>query len=271
VRTDQSADTSGAASPAYLLRLGDNALVLSQRLVEWCGHGPALEEDIALANIALDLLGQARMLLSHAGAQMQPPRDEDSLAYWRDTAEYRNYIMLELPNSGPEKGQQQRDYAITICRNFLYSGYALLQWQALARCRDPQLAAISAKALKETRYHWRHASDWMLRLGDGTEESHRRTQRALDILLPYAKEFFLDDELDIQASIAQGTPLPSSLRRDWEELVTATASLATLEWPASWAVSRFAPQGRQGLHSEHMDYLLAEMQVVARAHPGARW
>lgn len=258
----------------YLLRLGDNALILGQRLSEWCGHGPVLEEDIALANIALDLIGQARLLLAHAGALMTPPQSEDQLAYFRDEFAFRNFTMLELPNSGLEKGQQQRDYGFTIARNFLFSAYAVEQWQALAASTDEQLAAIAAKSLKEARYHWRHASDWMLRLGDGTDESHRRAQAALDALLPYANEFFRDSATDEAVAVAAaGIGVPGSrLQPGWEARVRALLTEATLAWPAQGlAASKFLSTGKAGRHSEHFGFLLAEMQSLARAHPGAQW
>lgn len=255
----------------YLLRLGDSTLILGQRLSEWCGHGPVLEEDIALGNIALDLIGQSRMLLSHAGALMQPPQSEDQLAYFREQFCFRNFTMLELPNSGLEKGQQQRDYAFTICRNFLFSGYAVLLWQALAASTDAQLAAIAGKSLKEARYHWRHASDWMLRFGDGTEESHRRAQAALNALLPYAHEFFSDDATERQAASAGIAVSGTSLRAAWEELIHGVLADATLKWPPQWGNSQFRSSGKTGQHSEHFGFLLAEMQSLARAHPEANW
>jgi len=256
----------------YLLRLGDNALILGQRLSEWCGHGPVLEEDIALANIALDLLGQARLLLSHAGARMTPPQSEDQLAYFRDEVQFRNFTMLELPNSGLEKGQHQRDYAFTIARNFLFSAYALGQWQALLASNDAQLAAIAAKSLKEAQYHWRHASDWILRFGDGTEESHRRAQAALDALLPYANEFFSADATGEAVAAAGIGVAGASLQPAWETRVRQLLQQATLAWPeGGLAATRFAPTGKLGRHSEHFGFLLAEMQSLARAHPGAQW
>jgi ring-1,2-phenylacetyl-CoA epoxidase subunit PaaC len=253
----------------YLLRLADNALMLSQRLSEWAGHGPVLEEDIALTNIALDLLGQARLLYQHACTLGGAHQSEDDLAYFRDTAEFRNFTMLELPNGGVASGgAAEPDYAFTIVRNFLYSAYALRLWQGLAQSKDSQLAAIAAKAVKETRYHLRHAGDWLLRLGDGTAESHRRTQRALDALLPYSNEWFIGDTLDAAAAAAGVGVRCESLARPWQETVRPVIGEATLRWPAD---SKFASSGKRGLHSEHLGPLLAEMQSLARAHPGATW
>jgi ring-1,2-phenylacetyl-CoA epoxidase subunit PaaC len=256
----------------YLLRLGDNALILGQRLSEWCGHGPVLEEDIALANIALDLIGQARLLLAHAGTLMTPPQSEDQLAYFRDESGFRNFTMLELPNSGLEKGQQQRDYGFTIARNFLYSAYAVELWQALAASSDSQLAAIAAKSLKEAQYHWRHASDWMLRFGDGTAESHRRAQAALDALLPYANELFASDATEEAVAAAGIGVRGAELQPAWEARVRALLGEATLAWPTQGlAASKFLSTGKAGRHSEHFGFLLAEMQTLARAHPEAQW
>lgn len=260
--------TPGQAHPEYLLRLGDNALILGQRLSEWCGHGPALEEDIALTNIALDLIGQSRLLLTHAGSLMTPPQSEDELAYGRDQFAFRNFTMLELPNSGLEKGQQQRDFGFTIVRLFLFSAYAVELWQALSKSGDPQLAAIAAKSLKEARYHLRHAGDWVLRLGDGTAESHRRAQRALQALLPYANEFFSPDAVESEI-VARGIGVTGAgLQANWQATVSQVLAAATLNWPTT---SRFESTGKCGRHSEHFGFLLAEMQSLARAHPGAQW
>lgn len=252
----------------YLLRLGDSTLILGQRLAEWCGHGPVLEEDIALANIALDLIGQARLLLSHAGSLLTPPRSEDELAYWRDQFGFRNFTMLELPNSGLEKGQQQRDYAFTIVRNFLFAAYAVELWQALCASSDAQLAAIAAKSLKEARYHLRHASDWVVRFGDGTAESKHRAQAALDALLPYANEFFSADAVETDV-MEQGIGVPGAgLQPGWEATVAQVLAEATLTLPSA---TRFESSGKRGQHSEHFGFLLAEMQTLAREHPGAAW
>jgi ring-1,2-phenylacetyl-CoA epoxidase subunit PaaC len=233
-----------------LLRRGDNALVLAQRLAEWLGHGPQLEEDIASANIALDLLGQARMWLSYAGRIEGMGRDEDALAFRRDQHEYRNCTMVELP-----KG----DYAFTIVRRFLFDSY---QKELLARLRsssDAETAAIAAKSAKETEYHWKHSADWTIRFGDGTEESHRRAQAALDELWPYAEEWFAADEVE---------PDAGSLRAPWLARVEPVIREARLAVPSP---TKFASTGKRGVHSEHLGYLLAEMQFLQRAYPDARW
>lgn len=272
----------------YLLHLADNALVLGQRNAEWCGHGPVLEEDLALANNSLDLLGQARMLYQHAAALINDDADlarrfehlqgartdgsvtEDTLAYFRDTAEFRNLTLLELPHSGPlaATAAGNRDYAITIARNFLYSALMVLVWDRLQSSADAQLAAIAAKSLKEVRYHLRHASDWLVRFGDGTDESHRRAQHALNHLLPYCQEFWIGSEAETLA-MASGTGIDvASLKSDWDALVDDTLQATTLVRPS---VRGYVPQGKLGVHSEHMGFLLAEMQSLARAHPQAVW
>lgn len=247
-----------------LLRLADGALVHSQRLSEWCGHGPILEEDIAMSNIALDTLGQARLLYQHAAQLEGAGRDEDALAYFRDEREFRNLTLLELPNgAGPRD-----DYAVTIARLFLHSALMLHAWDALRASTDPQLAAIAAKSLKETRYHVDHAGQWLVRFGDGTDESHARAQAALERLWPYTHEAFEDDDIDREAARAGLAPPWSSLRPAWLASVDAVLSEATLRRPAD---TPFRSRGKAGAHSEYLGYLLAEMQVVARAHPGARW
>ena len=253
----------------YLLRLADSPLILSHRLSEWCGHGPALEEDLALANVALDLLGQARLLYQHAASLEGGEASEDHYAYFRDVAGFRNFTMLELPNGGvASAGAADPDYAFTIVRNLLYSAWALEAWQALTASRDAALAAIAARAIKETRYHFEHAADWTLRFGDGTEESHRRAQQALDALLPYANEWFEADALDCEACEA-GIGLDCAAHRaPWLARVQGTIREATLRWPAD---SGFVSTGKRGLHGEHLGFLLAEMQSLARAHPGATW
>ncbi|HSV46222.1 MAG TPA: 1,2-phenylacetyl-CoA epoxidase subunit PaaC [Ramlibacter sp.] len=243
----------------YLLHLADNALVLGQRNAEWCGHGPVLEEDIALANISLDLIGQARLLYQHAAALMGDGSTEDSLAYLRDAREFRNFTLLELPHHGPLAGTAaaERDYATTIVRNFLYSQLMVLLWDALRAHEDAQLAAIAQRALKESRYHLRHARDWLVRLGDGTEVSHARTQAALDHLMPYTQEFWADADA-----------FSAALRPAWDAAVDAALAEATLQRPAAGG---YLSRGKQGLHSEHLGFLLAEMQSLARQHPGASW
>jgi ring-1,2-phenylacetyl-CoA epoxidase subunit PaaC len=243
----------------YLLHLADNALVLGQRNAEWCGHGPVLEEDIALANISLDLVGQSRLLYQHAASLIGHGATEDKLAYFRDAREFRNFTLLELPHHGPLAGtaSADRDYATTIVRNFLYSAFMLLLWEALQSHEDAQLAAIAAKSQKEVRYHLRHARDWLVRLGDGTGESHARTQAALDHLMPYTREFWADAD-----------ERTAGLQAAWDAIVDEALAEATLKRPATGG---HLPRGKQGIHSEHLGFLLADMQSLARAHPDATW
>jgi len=258
----------------YVLRLADNALVLGQRNAEWCGHGPVLEEDIALANISLDLIGQARLLYGRAGELEGEltglPHHEDDYAYWRAERDFRNWTLLELPHRGPLAGNAaaERDYAVTIMRNFLYSALMVELWEALLASRDDQLAAIAAKSVKEARYHLHHAAGWVVRLGDGTEASHARMQRALEHLLPYMNECFAEDAVEAEAA-AQGIGvITATLRPAWDATVAETLQAATLTLPQA---TRFVSTGKHGVHSEHMSYLLGEMQGLARAHPGAQW
>ncbi len=271
-----------AASVEYLLHLADNALVLGQRNAEWCGHAPILEEDLAMANQALDLIGQARLLyqlaatrLNAEGRTQRPsawpagPVTEDTLAYFRDDRDFRNYTLQELPhNPGlvPAAGGT-RDWGVSIVRNFFYAVLMELTLERLAASPDADLAAIAAKSLKEVRYHVRHARDWLLRLGDGTDESHRRVQTAVDYLLPFTAEFWAASAVDAQAVLA-GVDMPA-LRTAWDRAIDAALQEATLARPP--AVDGYVPQGKQGVHSEHLRYLLGEMQSLARAHPGATW
>jgi len=259
------APPEATASTDYLLHLADNALVLGQRNAEWCGNGPVLEEDIALANMSLDLVGQARLLYQHAAALTGHGATEDSLAYFRDAGDFRNFTLLELPHASPSA---ERDYAVTITRNFLYSALMLLVWDALQDSKDPQLAAIAAKSLKEVRYHFRHSRDWLLRLGDGTAESHARTQSALDQLMPYTREFWEASEVGRNA-VSRGLATdPATLRAHWDGLLDAALLEAGLQRPAAGGAP---PPGKNGRHSEHLAPLLADMQVLARAHPAAQW
>jgi ring-1,2-phenylacetyl-CoA epoxidase subunit PaaC len=281
----------------YILHLADNALILGQRNAEWCGHGPVLEEDIAMANIGLDCIGQARMLYQHAAKLLTPtlpathgalppegaraPRGgssahiggdatEDTLAYFRDANEFRNYTLLELPHQTAfaPSVRTERDYSVTITRNFLYSTLMSLVWPALQASKDMQLAAIAAKASKEVRYHLRHSTDWMLRLGDGTKESHQKMQAALDYLMPYTQEFFTLSAFEKEAA-AQGIGVDMATLQDaWQTAVATVVTQATLQMsPAAGHLTR----GKETAHSEHLSYLLAEMQSLARAHPGAVW
>lgn len=266
--TDRQQSQTDTPAPNWhietMLRLGDDALVLAQRASEWAGHGPVLEEDLAMANIGLDLLGQSRMLLTHAGKLEGKGRDEDALAYFRDSPAFRNHSMSELPNG---KGRHE-DYAVTITRHYLHSERMVLVWSALAESTDMQLVAIAAKAIKEAKGHLRHARNWLIRFGDGTDESHERAQAAVDLLWPYTHEYWIDDEIDQAAASAGVLSLPSSFREGWQAAVADTLAEATLSQPED---SAFLSRGKQGQHTEHMDYLLAEMQQVARAHPGAKW
>ncbi len=254
----------------YLLHLADNALVLGQRNAEWCGHGPVLEEDIAMANIGLDLIGQARMLYQHAAGLLGGGMTEDRLAYFRGAGEFRNYTLLELPNRGPFAGTvaADRDYATTLTRNFLYSRFMLLLWDALQTSGDAQLAAIAAKSVKEVRYHVRHSSDWMIRLGDGTDESRARMQAALDHLMPYTQEFWTPSVFEtsaVQAGVAVAT---QGLRAAWNDALDTVLAEATLKRPAA---AGHVTQGKNRLHSEHLSWMLSEMQGLAREHPEATW
>ena len=254
----------------YLLHLADNALVLGQRNAEWCGHGPVLEEDIALSNISLDLIGQARLLYQLVAGRRGGGVTEDTLAYFRDTHEFRNYTLLELPHHGPLSGYAKAslDYGTTIVRNFLYSARMALLWEALEKSADADLAAIAGKSLKEVRYHLRHSRDWLVRLGDGTDESHARAQTALDHLLPYTQEFWAGSPAE-SAAIAAGIGVdPNALKSDWDAIVDAALAEATLQRPP---LGGYVPEGKQGIHSEHLGYLLGEMQSLARAHPNGVW
>ena len=259
-----------SAAVDYLLHLADNALVLGQRNAEWCGHGPILEEDIALSNVSLDLIGQARMLYQLVATLKGGDTTEDKLAYFRDTHEFRNYTLLELPHHGPLSGyaSSSLDYGTTIVRNFLYSALMALLWEALEKSANADLAAIAAKSLKEVRYHLRHSRDWLVRLGDGTDESHARSQASLDHLFPYTQEFWAHSPAEAAAVEAGiGVDL-NSLKADWDAIVDAALAEATLQRPAAGG---YIPQGKHGVHSEHLGFLLAEMQSLARAHPNGVW
>ena len=254
----------------YLLQLADNALILGQRNAEWCGHAPILEEDIALSNNSLDLVGQARMLYQHAAGLQGGGATEDTLAYFRDVPDFKNYTLCELPHLPlmSATAQGDRDFAVTIVRNFLYSSLMVLVWDKLQDSKDPQLAAIAAKSLKEVRYHLRHSRDWLVRMGDGTDESHAKAQKALDQLMPYTQEFWSASPQE-QAAQANGSGLDmAALQADWNQIVDAALQEAALVRPADGG---FVPTGKQGIHSEHMGFVLAEMQSLARAHPGATW
>jgi len=243
----------------YLHRLGDDRLILGHRLSEWCGHAPILEEDIALANMALDLVGQANLLLGLAGTLEGKGRDADALAYFREAVEFRNAQIVELPRG---------DFAFTMMRQFLVSVHSALLLERLQHSTHADLAGIAAKAFKEVRYHARHCADWVLKLGDGTAESHLRAQAALGDLWRYTDELFDVDDLERQLA-ADGIAVDASmLRAPWREQVTRVVDAATLTVPVDCFMQR---GGRTGRHTEHLGHLLAEMQIVARSFPGAAW
>ena len=242
-----------------VLRLADSNLVLAQRLGEWVGRAPALEEDLGLANVSLDLLGQARLLLARAGELEGRGRDEDALAYLREEHEFLNLTLVEQPNG---------DFADTIARQVLFDAWQLGLCESLAASSDAPLAAIAAKGRAEASYHLRYSGGWLERLGDGTAESHERAQRALEKLWPFVNELFADDDVDREVAEARIAPLPSSLEKAWSARVDAVLAAATLARPAPVPFPWF---GKQGRHSEHLGYLLAEMQSLHRAHPGATW
>ena len=242
---------------AYALALGDDALILAQRLGEWVARAPQLEEDVALANIALDLLGQARTLLSYAGTAEGAGRDEDDLAYQRDDRDFRNVQLAEIPNG---------DFAVTMARQLVFSAYQYELYAALRSSGDATIAGLAGKAVKEVAYHRDHAAQWVLRLGDGTELSHARMQAGLDQVWPYVAELFdADDTVSRLPGVAVD---PATLRPGWDQYVTRVITEATLRPPEPRWRSR---GGRDGLHTEHLGHLLAEMQHLHRSHPGATW
>jgi ring-1,2-phenylacetyl-CoA epoxidase subunit PaaC len=243
----------------YVLRLADTCLVLGQRLGEWVGHAPALEEDLGLANISLDLIGQARLLLTYAGELEGRGRSEDDLAMSRDQSDFLNLALVEQPNG---------DFGQTIVRQLLVDAFQLELYEALQRSSDPRIAEVAAKALKETRYHFRYSAGWVVRLGDGTEESHRRVQRALDDLWRFTREFFAEDEIDREMAAAGIGPSLAELQPRWLSRIDEVLKEATLKRPADVPYSWY---GKRGEHSEHLGYLLAEMQFMHRAYPGASW
>jgi ring-1,2-phenylacetyl-CoA epoxidase subunit PaaC len=258
-----SAMPFGRVEPAalfrYVLRLGDLSLVLGQRLGEWVGHAPALEEDLGLANVALDLIGQARLLLTYAGEVEGMGRDEDDIAFLREHGQYLNPVLVEQPNG---------DFGQTIVRQVLIDAFQLELFQRMVASTDERLAAIAAKAAKEVRYHLRYSSGWLVRLGDGTPESHARVQSALDALWPYTVELFAEDELDCAMADGGVAPRLADVHAAWRARIDAILAEATLERPLDRAHSW---HGKRGQHSEHLGYILAEMQHLQRAYPEARW
>lgn len=243
----------------YLLWLGDNSLVLGHRISEWCGHGPILEEDIAMTNIALDLIGQARLYLTYAGEVEGKGRDEDALAYLRDVMNYRNSMLVEQPNG---------DFAQTMMRQFLYTAFNYHLLTALLNSADEKLQSIAGKAIKEVTYHLRHCSDWIIRLGDGTEESHKRMQEAIDNMWMYTDELFEGIESDKLLIGAKIAPDLSGIRKQWEATLKQVLDEATIKIPESNFMMR---GGRKGKHTEYLGFILAELQFMQRAYPGAKW
>ncbi len=243
----------------YLLRLGDDRLILGHRISEWCGHGPILEEDIALANIALDYVGQAINFLKLAGEIESEGRSENDLAYFRDALDYKNLMLVEQP-----KG----DFGYTVARQFLFDVYSFYLLEALQKSTLENLAAIAAKSLKEVRYHLRHSSQWVLRLGDGTEESHQRIQNAINDLWMYTGEMFLVDEVEQRLIELNIAPNGQILKTHWQQMVNDIFSQATLQTPDD---AYMISGSRQGRHTEHLGYILADMQFLPRAYPDANW
>jgi len=247
----------------YLLRIGDSCLIMAQRLAEWCGHAPVLEEDIALTNMALDLVGQARAVLTRAGElegrSGGTVHDEDQLAYLRDERDFLNLTLVELPRG---------DFAVTVLRNAAMATWLKLLWQRLEASSDAELGGIAGKAVKEARYHQQHAADWMVRLGNGTDESVKRLRDALALLWPYFAEMFESDEVDTHAADTGLGPNRAALREAWAAEMLPLLAESGLAPPAERA---FRSTGTRGLHSEHMGYILAEMQHLQRTFPGAVW
>ena len=243
----------------YLLRIGDTALILGQRLGEWTGHAPVLEEDIALANMALDLIGQCRAVLTHAGVLEGAGHDEDQLAFLREERDYRNVTLVELPRG---------DFAVTIVRNTMMATFFKLLWERLALSRDSELAAIAGKAVKEARYHQQHAADWLVRLADGTAESRRRVDKAVADLWIYHAELFASDAVDDYAHDSGLGPRWGELREPWFAEMAEIFRVAGLPLPATVP---FLSTGKTGVHSEHMGFILAGMQQLQRAYPGGVW
>jgi len=262
--TTPSIQVEQAPSVQYLLRLGDTALILGQRLGEWCGHAPVLEEDIALANIALDLIGQARAVLTRVGQLGGQGLHEDQLAFLRDERDYRNATIVELPNGPGRPG----DFAFTVLRNAMMATWFRLMWERLRESSDSELAAIAGKALKEARYHQQHSADWAVRLGDGTDESARRMRAALDMLWRYSAELFESDDVDSWAAANGLGPRWDSLREPWLAEMREMLDEARLPMPAN---SAFRSTGKTGVHTEHMGYILSDMQYLQRAYPGGAW
>ena len=243
----------------YLLRIADTDLILAQRLAEWCGHAPVLEEDIALANMALDLVGQSRALLTRAGQLEGRGHDEDQLAFLRDERDYFNATLVELPRG---------DFAFTVLRNLFIATWSRLLWERLLESSDTEVAAIAGKAVKEVRYHQQHAADWVVRLADGTVESRRRVDAALDDLWRYTPELFGADAVDEHAHAVRLGPRWADLQAPWLAEIAAVFAEAGLALPKA---SGFRATGTRGVHSEHMGLVLTELQHLQRSFPGGVW
>ncbi|MDG1252919.1 MAG: phenylacetate-CoA oxygenase subunit PaaC [Schleiferiaceae bacterium] len=243
----------------YVLHLADDALILGQRLAEWCGHGPILEQDIALTNISLDLIGLARQYYQYAAELIGDGCTENDLAYHRDSRAFKNHLISEQPNG---------HWGDTLARQFYFDTFHFYQLEGLAQSSDERLRQIAAKAIKETSYHAQYSAEWIIRLGDGTEESHEKIDKSLKKLAPFAHEFFIESEVDTAAQALGVGPKVSDLCEIWTEKVNSILKMATLE-PVDLGFPKKG--GKAGLHSEHHGYLLAEMQSLARAHPGVTW
>ena len=243
----------------WLCRMGDNCLILGHRVSEWCGHSPVLEEDIALANTALDLIGQTQLWLGLAGEVEGAGRDADRLAYHRDAAQFRNVLLVERPNG---------DFGHTLMRQFLFDAWHMEMLRALQGSSDARVAEIAAKAAKEVAYHLERSADLVIRLGDGTEESHRRMQKALDLLWPYTGELFMGDAVDQAVAAAGIAPDPASLKAGWTTLVAEVMAEATLTVPTAPFQHK---GGKAGRHTEALGFILADMQFLQRAYPGGVW
>lgn len=243
----------------FLLRQGDNCLILSHRASQWCGHAPALEEDIAMSNIALDLVGQAQLWLSLAGEVEAKGRSADDLAYLRDAVDFRNMLLLELPNG---------DFGQTLMRQFLFDAWHLPMLKALIQSTDSRVAEIAEKASKEVAYHLERSAGLIIRLGDGTEESRQRVQAALELLWPYTHEFHLNDEIDSTLQENNTIPDLNRVSDDWSQVIDQVLSAATLTRPEGRGHQK---GGRTGAHTEHLGFILAESQFLQRSYPGASW
>ena len=243
----------------YILRIGDDSLILGQRLSEWCGHGPILEEDIALTNISLDLIGQATNLLKYASEIENNNRDADQLAFLRIDKDYKNSLLVEQPNG---------DFGFTIVRQFLFDSFRKPFFEALCKSKDETLAAIAEKSLKETKYHLKHSSEWVIRLGDGTDLSHQKVQKSLDSLWRYHSDLFYQDSIDESLTNAQIAPSLAAIKTQYTDYVHMVLKEAKLKLPENkWEFNG----GRKGMHSEHLGHLLSEMQYMQRAYPDMEW